>query len=302
MFNHFFLFLLFFFFNFFAHAQTNEVIKKHYDLKDDPIDVVIVTHPKDQLVLDKCIAGIKENCNKIRRIIVISSKKLTDQAEWFDEKNFPFSIDDVSLAIGRGSKARSQLFFSHHQRGPGWYLQQLLKLYAPFIIPGISSNVLIIDADVVFLNPVEFLNSDNGGLFAVSQIEPKQLYLEHAKLLVPGYKRIYPKVYSVCHHMLFQTPILNDLFLTIESHHHKPFWKAFCSCVHFHRNKGASEYEIYYNFALTHTDQVAIRELKWINCGCIDLQDNFKKEGYHFVAFQSYLIDRNIKVGKVGHD
>lgn len=301
MFKQFLLFLLFFGFNFFAYAQTNTV-KKHYDLTDDPIDVVIVTHPKDKIVLDKCIRGIKENCSNIRRIIVVSAEKLTDQAEWFDEKNYPFSIEDVKLAIGKGNKIMSQMFFSHHTRGPGWYLQQLLKLYASFVIPEISSNVLVVDADIVFLKPVEFLNSDNGGLFAVSQIQAKTLYIEHAKLLVPGYKRIYPKVYSVCHHMLFQKPILEDLFFAVEEYHHEPFWKAFCSCVKFNKNQGASEYEIYYNFALTHTNQVAIRELRWINSGSIALEEKFKEDGYHFVAFQSYLIKKNIKVGKIGHD
>lgn len=293
------LFIVCFSFLAFAEEQRNKI---YYELPDEPIDVVIVAHPKDKEVLDYCIDGIRRNCHKIRRIITVSSEKLTNKAEWFNEKKFPFTIDDVALAIGKENKKRSEAFFRRHNRGPGWYLQQLLKLYSAFVIPGISSNVLIVDADVVFLNPVEFLNEKNGGLFCLSQLSAKKLYIQHAKRLVPGYKRINPESYSVCHHMLFQRPILKDLFNTVEQYHHQPFWKAFCYCVQYNKKKGASEYEIYYNYALTHTDQVAIRELKWINSGCLDLRNKFKEEGYHFAAFQSYLIKKNIKIGKIGHD
>ncbi len=172
---------------------------------------------------------------------------------------------------------------------PGWYFQQLLKLYAPFIIPEISSNVLVVDADTVFMNPVEFLNDSLGTLFCVSYKKAKGRYIRHAARLVPGYKRIYPEVYSVCHHMLFQRPILEDLFNVVESHHHRLFWEAFCSVVDLTARKGASEYEIYYNYALRHTNQVALRELKWTNSGNLEEMSQFKAEGYHFVSFQDYL-------------
>lgn len=261
---------------------------KHYELSDEPIDVVIVTHPKDKETLDLCIDGIRENCTMVRRIIVVSSEKLSDKCEWFDEKNFPFSIDDVALAIGKGSKRRSETFFKYHYRPAGWYFQQLAKLYAAYVIPDISSNVLVIDSDTIFLNPVEFLN-ETGGLFCFSRLPAKQRYLRHAQRLVPGYKRIYPKIYSVCHHMLFQKPILDDLFQTVEQFHGKPFWIAFCHAVHPIKSNGASEYEIYYNFALNQTDQVQLRELKWKNSSDLNKMTRFKNRGYHFVSFHTYM-------------
>jgi hypothetical protein len=67
------------------------------------------------------------------------------------------------------------------------------------------------------------------------------------------------------------------------------FWVAFCSCVNLKENRGASEYEIYFNFALTHTKQVDLQELKWTNSAHLDQRDKFKKEGYHFVSFHTYL-------------
>jgi hypothetical protein len=280
------LFTLFcLYFHLFAYADN----KIYYDLVDDPIDVVIVTHPKDKATLDTCIDGIRENGSKIRRVIVVSSEKLTDKAEWFDEGRFPFSKEDVALAIVRGDKKKLEGFFLGKHRSPGWYFQQLLKLYSPFVIPDISSNVLIIDSDTIFMNPVEFLNDRHGGFFCFSREAAKPAYFRHAARLVPGYKRVYRQVYSVCHHMLFQRPILKDLFQTVEKYHKTEFWTAFCLCVDLKENKGASEFEIYYNYALRHTDQVQLRELKWTNSKDLNLMKKFKRQGYHFVSFHTYL-------------
>lgn len=265
--------------------------KIQYPLQNDPIDVVIVSHPKDKGTIGECINGIRENCNNIRRVIVVSPEKLTDDAEWFDEKKFPFTKNQIEMTIVHGSKKTAERFFNpKYHRGPGWYFQQLLKLYSPFVIPEISSNVLIIDADTIFMNPVEFLNESFGGFFCFDKKNPaKQPYFDHAKRLVPGYQRIHTDIYSVCHHILFQKPILEDLFHTVEEHHNKPFWKAFCHCVDLRHNKGASEYELYFNFALTHTDQVALRELKWANSSRVNEKEKFKKRGYVFVSFHDYL-------------
>lgn len=268
-------------------ANIKERKQIEYPLIDATIDVVIVSHPKDKPTLDLCIEGIRSNCSKIGRVIVVSSKPLTKNAEWFNEADFPFSKKDIELQIGRGDSKKAAAFFEESQP-VGWYYQQLLKLYAPFVIPDISPNVLVIDADTIFLNPVEFLNSSFGGLFCTSDMPAKQNYLNHAKRLVPGYKRIYPKHYSVCHHMLFQKPILDDLFNTVEQFHKKSFWKAFCRCVDLEEN-GASEYEIYYNFALRRTSQVELRPLKWKNSPYLDKISTDKKHGYQFVSYHTYM-------------
>lgn len=290
MFNRIYFFLFFCLsIHLFVQAESYESANIHYRLVNDAIDVVIVTHPKDTDTLDMCIEGIRENCRNVRRVIVVSSIKLTDEAEWFDETKYPFSLHDVLTAIGNGDTAKAERRFKHHWRPPGWYLQQLLKLYAPFVIPGISSNVLVVDADTIFMNPVEFLNESFGGLFCTSDLRAKSHYLKHAERLVPGYERVYPRVYSVCHHMLFQKPILQELFRIVEQHHQTTFWNAFCSCVDFEDNGGASEFEIYYNFALRTTKQVDLRKLKWKNSGSLSHLDQYKEDGYHFVSFHTYL-------------
>lgn len=268
---------------FFVHA------KEKYLLSEDLIDVVIVSHPKDKKTLDDCINGIKENCWRVRRVIVVSSKKLTAEAEWFDENDFPFSIQEVAFEITRGDKKKAESFIQAKERGAGWYFQQLLKLYSSFIIPGISSNVLVIDADTIFFNTTDFLNERGGGMFCVDYQDINKNYFLHASRLLPGYRRVYPQFYSVCHHMLFQRPILEDLFHVVEKRHGGiVFWKAFCRSVDLHY-PGASEYEIYFNFALRNSKQVQIRELKWGNSAHLDEKKFFKEAGYHFVSFHTYI-------------
>lgn len=291
------LFTLFFLclsINIYADVSGTKKIK--YKLTDELIDVVIVTHPKDKETLDLCIEGIRENCDNIGRVIVVSSSPLTDKAEWFDENDYPFSKADIALKLAKNDANAAKNFM---EKGPvGWYFQQLLKLYAMFAIPGISSNVLVIDADTVFMNPVKFMNEKKGGLFCLSYKTAKQKYYQHAARMVPDYKTVYPEYYSVCHHMLFQRAILEDLFQVVENHHDMPFWEAFCWCVELPKDHSgrmklvkcrASEYEIYYNYALTHTKQVQLRHLEWKNSPHLNLMNQYQKDGYHFVSFHTYM-------------
>lgn len=295
--NRLFLILCFLCFHLFVYGERNPKI--HYPLSDDPIDVVIVSHSKDKGTLDYCIDGIKKNGSNVRRVIVVSAKRFTNNAEWFDERQFPFSLDDVLMTIAKGNRKMGENFFRDHNRPAGWYLQQLLKLYSAFVIPNISSNVLVIDADTIFMNPVEFLNDSYGGLFGFNTIEPKSRYLRHAKRFLPGYKRVHTEVYSVCHHMLFQKPILEELFKTVEEYHQTPLWVAFCSCVDLNEDKAAaSEYEIYFSFAFNHSDQVGLRKLKWTNSVSLDKRDEYKEKGYHYVSFHSYKVKRAEKRNK----
>ena len=52
------------------------------------IDVVIPSHWKDADTLDLCIDGIRNNVKDVGRIIVVSKDKMTDNAEFYDERDF----------------------------------------------------------------------------------------------------------------------------------------------------------------------------------------------------------------------
>lgn len=272
----------------YCHAALEH---KVYPLTNEPIDVVLVTHPKDSDTLDLCIDGIRTYGENIGRVIVVSSEHLTDNAEWFDEANYPFSKADVAFQVGRGDLTVASTFFARGGHPVGWYYQQLLKLYAAYVIPGISSNVLVLDSDSVFVNPVSFLDENNGGLLAINPKKAtKSHYRAHAQRMLPSYQPINLDVNSVNHHMLFQKPILDDMFAEIENHHKMPLWKVFCRNVDIGRKWGSgSEYELYYNFALNHTSQVSIRPLKRRSSGSLDRVEEYKAEDYILLSFHSYM-------------
>ena len=161
--------------------------KKTFLLTDDPIDVVIPTIKGDLLTLNHCIEGIKKYGKSIRNVYVVSPTRLTDKAIWIDEKIFPFDIPSVAKHLFK-SEQRAQAYLSKGKGRIGWYYQQLLKLYSILLIPGISRNVLLLDSDAIFLNPVSFMNENNGPLFCPASQYYKR-YFEHGKKLIPGFER-----------------------------------------------------------------------------------------------------------------
>ena len=265
--------------------------KKSYPLSEEPIDIIFVCHPKDTRTLDLAIAGIKKNGKNIRNIFVISAKKLTENAEWFDEGLYPFNKATLALEIFHGNQARATEYLQSPKSRIGWIYQQLLKLYASFIIPGISSNILVVDADTIFLNSTEFINKQGHALFNPTT-QYHAPYFEHGARLLPGFKKIYPNYSGVAHHMLFQRPILEDLFKEIEEAHATQPWKALCRCIDPQElfKSPLSEYEIYFNFAFERTEQVEIRRLTWKE---IPLNKEkikkYRRDGYHYVSCHSYI-------------
>lgn len=260
-----------------------------YAFYNEPIDVVIPSTDKDIDTLNMCIEGIRKNCAQVRRIIVVSAKHLSNKAEWINEASFPFKKADISWHLLKGNGEAAKQFLEKPQSRVGWYYQQLLKFYAPYVISGISSNVLILDSDTIFLRPITFIDGSNAGLYNTGT-EYHTPYFEHAKRFLPGMVRLYKDHSGICHHMLFQRAVLDDLFASVEEYHHMPFWQAFCRCVD---NKelpgsGASEYEIYFNFVFSKTNQVHIRSLKWANINQLDLIKEYKTKGYDYVSCHAW--------------
>ncbi len=278
--------LLSLFFSLFLNATSLE--EKTYLFSQEPIDVVIPCVKKDLKTLKLAINGIRKNGKDIRNIYIVSSKRLTHKAKWFNEKLFPFSKEDIAKALSRSSEKIPPRFL-------GWYYQQLLKFYAPYVIPNISSNVLVLDADTIFLLPVSFRDETLAPYFTVIDHPFKTNRLNHMKRFVPGLNRIEKKYSGVVHHMLFQKPILDDLFEIVESHHKEPLWQAFCHCVpkNDYMNATASEYEIYLNFALTTSNQVKTRFLKNRAISNLKRLKHYRRRHNVFVSAHSFMREQD---------
>ena len=147
----------------------------------------------------------------------------------------------------------------------GWYLQQLLKLYALLVIPDILDRCLVIDSDTFFLKPTRFVNDDNQALYA-SGSEYHALYFEHMSRLNIGVGKVFNNRSGICHHMMLEKVYLVELFRRVEEEHHDCFYNVFLKLITDTTGAGASEYEIYFNYMFTyHSDALQLRDLKWVN-------------------------------------
>jgi hypothetical protein len=256
--------------------------------------VVIPCHEKDAAHVERALESVRACVQDVRRIIVVSSESFTDAAEWFDESLFPFSKESLALEIFKSPEA-AQRYLRQKESRVGWLYQQFLKLYAQRVIPDISSNVLIVDADMVFLKSMKFVQDSGAGLYAVGT-EYRHSYFVHMARLLPGLTRLYPHYSGITNHMLFQKPVLDDLFLLIEREHGCDAWKALARAIPVYENgtiNGAamSEYEIYFNFVFARTDQVKIRPAKWTYFFDENLIKKHKEEGYDYVTVHFYQED-----------
>jgi hypothetical protein len=280
------------FYHFTGYCSFWDQEKRIYLFEDDPIDVVIPSTPKDLEVLDACVEGIIANCARIRDVYVVSKTQLTPSARWFDEALYPFSKKDVAYHLAKKDPILADKILNEEFSRVGWYYQQLLKLYAPFAIPNISSNVLVLDSDTVFLKPVSFLNEENAGLYDPSS-EYWMPYFYFSERLLPGFRRLYPQYSGISHHMLFQRPVLEDLFACIEEIHEMPFWQAFCAMVDVNQlspfSSGASEYELYFNFVFHRTDQVEIRRLRRIDIPSLNKVAECIQNGYDYYSCHDWM-------------
>lgn len=267
------------------------ISKRTFSLSVEPIDVVIPCAEKDKVTLDLCIEGIRKNGQNIRRIIVVSKEALTEKAEWFDEAKYPFSKRDLAFEIFQENVLAAEEFLNSPKSRAGWIFQQFVKLYAPFVIPNISSNVLILDADVIFLNSTSFMTEKGEPLFNTGS-ELHLPYFRHMEKLLPGLHRVYQKYSGICHYMLFQKPILEDFFTCIEKQHPgKKSWQAICQLIDQKEifKSCLSEYEMYFNFALLRTAQAKVRCLKWIQLGTWEKAEEFRENGFSYMACQEWI-------------
>lgn len=217
-------------------------------------DIVTPVGPNDIEHIHKQTSYTRKNIMGYRNIYIVTPLKdlQVEGCIVIHEGIFPFSLDSVASFHGK------------HERN-GWYLQQLLKLYAAFYIPGILDTYLVIDSDTFFLKPTTFI-WNNICLYNPGR-EHHKLYFEHMAKLHPTLIRQYAQLSGITHHMIFEKKYVQSLIDLVESNHEgEPFWKLFLKFVTDIGGAGASEYEIYFNYMLKyHSDAIKIRPLRWGN-------------------------------------
>jgi hypothetical protein len=219
-------------------------------------DVVIPFGPKDDDIIQRCVNSVLTHVVGVRYVFVIAHEKNTmdiSNCIILKEESFPFKRADV---VEKTSEERA-----------GWYIQQLIKFYAPLLVSNITENVLIVDADTVFYKRTRFI--ENGKFLFDKVVAPThQPYFDHMKRLHPTFTVWKPLTSAITNTMIFNKKIVIELMTKVEDFHKKDFWLAFLDCITEKTKSGASEYEIYFNYMMNvKTDQTRVSPLQWNNNG-----------------------------------
>ena len=252
------------------------------------IDVVIAVGPNDIDILEDQVKHTKKNVLGYRNIYLISydPKIMVDGCITIDEAIFPFSMKTIEEHFGKTDRN-------------GWYLQQLLKMYAGKVIKGLLDRFVCIDADTFFVKPTKFINPDtNKPLYCYSE-ENHKPYFDHMKKLHISFRKIDLSKSGICHHMVFEKKYLDEIIKLVEERHRsKPFYRLFLESVDPSQilHSGASEFEIYFHYMLQyHRDCIELRPLIWediINWVTIIDWDELKKKeqdlDYDFIGYHHH--------------
>jgi len=225
-------------------------------------DIVIPLGPNEISRFARQIEYTKKNIFGYRNIYIVTCNTniVISDCIIINEEIFPFKkfIEDK---------------FSHYNgksNRNGWYFQQLIKLYAGKLIENILENYLVLDADVFFLKPTQFIQNDRP-ILSVGD-EHHIPYFIHMNFLHESFEKVHSKS-GICHHMMFNIKYIKEMVQMVEDKHNKPFWQVFILSVTEHLNhpiyvdeSGASEYELYFNYMIKyHSDKIIVRQLKWKN-------------------------------------
>ncbi|MEM9685432.1 MAG: DUF6492 family protein [Bacteroidota bacterium] len=270
----------------FQDTQKIDAPYHHTGTRDDlQMDVMMPVARKDMDMLEPALnCLIRYAQTGIRRIYVVwqgpenendpePSVQLQGPQQpevlFVDERLYPFSLKDIKNTL---QAMKSQ---DNHE---GWYYQQLLKLYAFRVLPGVLPRLLIHDADVAFTSPVAFIDRYGRSLLSygypfrwlVRADTPlaygtvrniNHSHVAHARRLIPGWEPA--TIFSgMQHHQLLENTILEAMLQEAERAHGMPFWEAFIRQLDCSKWNGASEYVLYFHYALNrYPDRVLARHL-----------------------------------------
>jgi FkbM family methyltransferase len=243
-------------------------------------DILIPVGPEDRKVITKQIEFTKKNIIGYRNIYLLCYDPTIslDGCITINENIFPFTIDTVAKFHGKLSRN-------------GWYLQQLLKLYAGIVIPNILEKYLVIDSDTFFLKPTTFI--ENGKCLYNYGVTYNAPYFSHM-LALANLPDVAGSKSGICHHMMFETKYVKELIDLVENKHGDLFYNMFIKLAKEITGSGASEYEIYFNYILkNHSDHVTIRKLEWADVSRFNMtaDEDFTNIPYDYVSYHWHMRD-----------
>jgi hypothetical protein len=241
------------------------------------INVVIPVAEKDLKVLPLCMDSIKNFIDKDAKFHIVAKDSVLDSIDadvnTLRESYFEFSVGDIKNAI-------------KHKGQAGWYWQQIMQFYLWDVLPELSSSILFVNSDVVFLKPIPIIDR---GLYVLNyhnnQHDPYSVFT----------KRLFPDIElnfwnGTCHYMPYDKNIVLELRNDVERRFNMPFWKAFCNCIDDSHINGASEFYLYFQYCLNkHPKKIETKKLSFADKGDYWNWKEYQNQGFDYAAFHAYM-------------
>jgi hypothetical protein len=250
------------------------------------LDVVIPAHPKDFATVDLAVACVLSNLPETRNVYIVSVRPYSNPSP---------RVRHIPEPIGSGLPTADQIRERWQAACPelawraGWLYQQILGLGAGQYIEELQPAYVCIDADTLFLRPVQFLSGGTRFTYCDSPQITREEYADAHRRLT-GEEQL-PHSFT-SHHLHLDQELLAELFAQIEQLHGKPWHEAYVDCVDFSIGAPINEQDTYGSWVVTHHPGQALRRpLAWADIAYVPnrRQRRRLRRKFDFVAAHAYM-------------
>ena len=248
-------------------------------------DAIIPFHPKDKATVDIC-------CNSLRDIMGIKNIFLiTSEDPKIANTNFINEKEITSIVSFNEIKTKWETTGSIFANRAGWIYQQLLKLGASQLLPDLSTDFLISDSDIIWLNN-PYLHIENG-IFPYSKAYSGEYNEPYRK----NYERLLKEPTEsgfsfINHNMVLNKDNIQNLKKMIEDKNNERWDHAIISSLDFHSFSDFSEYDLYGNWMFKYKKNIMQKvdiRIKDIRVVPNDTEIYLgKTSGYHILSSQAW--------------
>jgi len=241
------------------------------------VKAYVPLHRKDLPVLPAVLQGLRANTG-VKDVVVMAAKSL-----WPRVRRLGVSfVDEDQVVDGVRHDSVS------HPRW-GWYFQQIIKLGVAWMET--EDYYLCLDADMVFLNPVEFFAPDGAPLLTEAwEMNPAYFDTFHRLLGFEADRQCS----FIAHHMVFDGRRVREMCMAFRPH--TPWWANIVDCVQprppWNSGSQFSEFETYGHYLkAVHPEEARTRRLRWRNVDVLPSRRVIRRlqKDYDMCGFQAYL-------------
>jgi hypothetical protein len=248
-------------------------------------DAVIPFHPKDRETVQMCCNSLRNVMGVSRIFLITSENPNIENTVFVNEKEI------TSIVSLNEIRTKWETTGSRFANRAGWIYQQLLKLGASQLIPDLSTDFLISDSDIIFLNN-PYSHVENG-IFPYSKAYSGEYNEPYRK----NYERLLKEPTEsgfsfINHNMVFNKNNIQDLKKFIEDKNDERWDHAIISALDFHSFSDFSEYDLYGNWMFKYRKDrmqkvdIRIRDIKVVP-NDREIQ-SAKSSGYHILSSQAW--------------